>query len=248
MDIKEEEEIQKEFQLERAVLFTDAVFAIILTIMVLELRLPEGIGHETEGHIIKAYEQLILKFLAYTVSFFLVARFWIAHIKLFRFLKDYDIKLLALNLLFLFTVTLFPFAISLITSGINDQLSEFNWGHTIYILIFYSSIFTQSLITRYLLKNREKLCINILKLETNLKWKIQRINIALIPVLMVVVLVFNYYQTIFYYPWATVVVYAWITKRLSRAYYPGSDKGPLIAQLYRKIKTIKIKKRITPAG
>ncbi len=249
MNIKEEEaDIKKEFQLERVILFTDAVFAIILTIMVLELKLPDGLRKASEEHLLIAFKELIFKFFGYGITFFLVSRFWMAHLKLFRFLKDYDTKLLVLNLFFLFSVTLFPFAVSLITGSISPDSLEYNWGYTIYISIFYFVAFTQSLISRHLYLNRDKLCINTTDIEANYKWKIQRINIILIPVLFIVVMVFNYYQLIYIYPLATIFFYTFTIKRLSTRYYPGSDDGPLIAQLFKKIGTIKIKKRVRHAN
>jgi len=249
MNVKEEEaEIKKEFQLERVILFTDAVFAIILTIMVLELKFPEGLKQASEDRLLTAFEDLIFKFFGYSITFFLVARFWMAHLKLFRFLKDYDTKLLILNLFFLFSVTLFPFAVSLISGSIKPSSPAFNWGYTIYILVFYFVSFTQSLISQHLFLNREKLCINTSDIEANYKLKIQRINIVLIPVLFIVVLIFNYYQLTYIYPLATIFFYALIIKKLSAMYYPGNDDGPLIAQLFKKIRTIRIKKRVEPVN
>jgi len=224
MNIKEEEaEIKKEFQLERVILFTDAVFAIILTIMVLELKFPDGLKKASEGRLLDAFEQLIFKFLGYGITFFLVARFWMAHLKLFRFLKDYDTKLLALNLFFLFSVTLFPFAVSLISGSISPGSPAYNWGYTIYILVFYFVAFTQSLISRHLFLNRDKLCINTAHTEANFKWKIQRINVVLIPLMFIVVLIFNYYQLTYIYPLATIFFYTFTIKKLSTMYYPANE-------------------------
>src|SRR5476651_621357 len=214
MNLKEEEaEIKKEFQLERVILFTDAVFAIILTIMVLELKLPDGLRKGSESRLLDAFEELIIRFCGYSITFFLVARFWMAHLKLFRFLKDYDTKLLVLNLFFLFAVTLFPFAVSLITGSISPKSPAYNWGYTIYISVFYFVAFTQSLISRHLFLHRDNLCINTRDIEANYKWKIQRINVVLIPVLFIVVLIFNYYQLPYFYPLATIFFYTFTIKR-----------------------------------
>jgi uncharacterized membrane protein len=242
MDINEEEEIRKEFQLDRMILFTDAVFAIILTIMVLDIKLPEGIRDKGETDLVHAFKSIIPKLLAYAISFFLVARFWMGHLKLFRFLKDYDNKLLILNLVFLFSVTLFPFAVSLISGSVKPQLPEFSWAWTIYILVVYSTVYTQSIITWYLLKYKDKLCINTPRLETSLKGKIQRINLILVPCLFLSVLVFSYFNLPFYYAMYTVLAYGFIIGRLTRKYYPDDNKGLLIMQLFRYLKTNRSKK------
>jgi uncharacterized membrane protein len=48
MNHTDENEIKKEFQLERLIFFIDAVFAIIITIMILDVKLPEALIHPTE--------------------------------------------------------------------------------------------------------------------------------------------------------------------------------------------------------
>jgi uncharacterized membrane protein len=238
MDIKEEEEIKKEFQLERVVLFTDAVFAIILTIMVLELKLPEGIRHHPREEMLDAFGELILKFFAYGMSFFLVARFWITHLTLFRYLKDYDLKLLMLNLGFLFSVTLFPFAVSLISGSISPGKPEYVWGFSIYGIVFYGAVFTQTLIARYLIINKDKLCIQSDQIESHLKWKAEKINLILIPALTILVLIFNFFQLSYRFPVATMVVYGITLGNLRRKLYPNADDdGPLIARLFKSRKT-----------
>jgi uncharacterized membrane protein len=101
MDIKEGDEIKKEFQLERVILFSDAVFAIIITIMVLEIKLPEGLRHAGSEKIREAFIELIPKLGGYITAFFFVTgMFWSKHLKLFSFLKDYTTTLITYNLIF----------------------------------------------------------------------------------------------------------------------------------------------------
>jgi uncharacterized membrane protein len=238
MNIKEEE-IKKEFQLERVILFTDAVFAIILTIMVLDLKLPEGIRTAGDEYTAEAFKELIMKFLAYLISFSLVAKFWIEHLKLFRYLKDYDHKLLVLNLIFLFTVTLFPFAVSLITRKANINIPESNWMLTIYVIVIFSTLFAQSLIARYLLKYREKLCIATTQLEKTFEWKTNRINLFLLPVLTVAVICFSIFRLPYYFPLYTVAAYGAIISRIRKKHYPRENDGPILVKLYRYLKPAK---------
>jgi uncharacterized membrane protein len=239
MDIKEEEEIKKEFQLERVILFTDAVFAIILTIMVLELKLPDTINKLGDKEIHTAFKELILKVFGYLVTFGLVARFWMMHLKLFRYLKDYDKKLLVLNLAFLFTITLFPFAVSLITRKTDPETQPYlyNWTWLIYVAVLFASIFTESLIAWHLLKNRDKLCIKTADLETHFQWKIGRLNLFLIPAFMVILLILTFFNLPYYVPIYVVAAYGVIISRVRKKHYPKDDKGPILAQVYNYIKS-----------
>jgi len=236
MDIKEEEEFKKEFQLERVVLFTDAVFAIILTIMVLEIKLPEGMRHAPEEQVKEALKEVLLKFIAYVVSFGLVARFWVTHLRIFRFLKDYDSNLIKLNLVFLFCVSLFPFAISLISGNISRKLPEYGWGWAVYITIVYSSFLTQAIICRYLMRHRETLCIKNELMETEFKWKIQRVNMVLLPIVIGSTMVFNYYGVPTNYMIIPVAIYGITIGRLSKKWYPKKDDGPLLLRMFKSIK------------
>ena len=61
-----------EFQLERLILFTDAVFAIAITLLVIEIKVPE-LHHRTEQEAIDGLLQLIPKFVGFFISFFIIA-------------------------------------------------------------------------------------------------------------------------------------------------------------------------------
>ncbi|NCD69118.1 TMEM175 family protein [Mucilaginibacter agri] len=102
MNTSDELDLKKEFQLERIILFSDAVFAIIITIMVIELHLPDAIRNKSPQEFLLEFKKVYIQLLGYGLSFFFVALFWTKHVKLFRFLKDYNATLLALNLCFLF--------------------------------------------------------------------------------------------------------------------------------------------------
>jgi uncharacterized membrane protein len=92
------------------VLFTDAVFAIVMTLMAIEIRLPShpagGWTHDTLSH---ALAELGPRFLAYAVSFLVAALLWTGHLRKYRHLRAIDTRLLWLNLLHLLFVGLLPF-------------------------------------------------------------------------------------------------------------------------------------------
>src|SRR5215217_7060989 len=96
-------ELKKEFQLERLILFSDAVFAIAITLLVIEIKVPELHGEEaTEKALLHRVALLIPKFLGFIVSFVLIGIYWAVHHRLFGFVTNYSRKLIVLNLFFLF--------------------------------------------------------------------------------------------------------------------------------------------------
>ncbi|MGZ3776391.1 MAG: TMEM175 family protein [Mucilaginibacter sp.] len=225
MNIHDENEIKKEFQLERIILFTDAVFAIIITIMVLDIKLPEGIRSLKEEDVKDAFKHLVPKFLAYILSFFLIARFWMSHLRMFAYLKDYNTRLIMYNLLFLFCVSLFPFAVSLISGSVSTKLIEYSWGAYTYLSILLSSIFTQTLLARYLVRNKEKLCFAPGIVEEKLKWKVIKLNLYIVPVFVALIITLTILALPAVYALYLFMIYGVIMKRLINKSYPGDDES-----------------------
>lgn len=126
-------ESRKEFQLERLILFTDAVFAIAITLLIIEIKVPELHGVEaTEGALISSLAHLIPKFAGFFISFMLIGMYWTRHHFLFGFVTDYTPRLIWLNMLFLVSIVLMPFSTGL--------FGEYSVPPTIHLkapLVFY---------------------------------------------------------------------------------------------------------------
>ena len=118
------EEIKKEFQLERMILFSDAVFAIVITLMAIEIKIPET-ERLTDQTLAKALVHLLPTLTAYIASFIFIGAIWYQHLKMFSLLKDYDKGLVVRNMLLLFFVGLFPFSASIITRGKGQMIPFF---------------------------------------------------------------------------------------------------------------------------
>jgi uncharacterized membrane protein len=88
--------------------FSDGVLAIILTIMVLELKIPQGSD-------LAALKPLSVTLFSYLLSFVLVATYWVNHHHLFQAVKHVNGKILWLNLHLLFWLSLVPFATAWLT-------------------------------------------------------------------------------------------------------------------------------------
>jgi uncharacterized membrane protein len=125
-------ELKKEFQLERLILFSDAVFAIAITLLVIELKVPEIERAElTEGKLLQALAHMIPKFFGFIISFMFIGIYWTVHHRLFGYVINYTPKLLRLNLLFLFAVALMPFSTAF--------YSEYIMKHVITPVVFYTA-------------------------------------------------------------------------------------------------------------
>ena len=104
-------ELKKEFQLARMILFSDAVFAIAITLLVIEMKIPEiDKTILTEHLLLEKVSELIPKFVGFLISFMIIGLYWTIHHKLFGFVINYTPKLLWLNLLFLLAIALMPFS------------------------------------------------------------------------------------------------------------------------------------------
>jgi len=88
---------------DRLLAFTDGVIAIIITIMVLELKVPQGAG-------IGALAPVVPVFLSYVLSFVYVGIYWNNHHHFFHLVRHVDGLMLWANLHLLFWLSLIPFA------------------------------------------------------------------------------------------------------------------------------------------
>lgn len=94
--------------------FSDGVFAIIVTLLILDLKVPE---FPDEGAVPRSFDlvtPLFPQFVSFTASFFVVAIFWANHHAFFHILERANSKILWLNNLVLFFLSIVPFPTALI--------------------------------------------------------------------------------------------------------------------------------------
>lgn len=101
--------------LERLVFFSDAVFAIAITLLSLEIRLPVIEGQQSNAELFQSILAIWPKYIAYIISFLVIGLFWASHHRKFRLIQGYDNNLIFLNLLLLMTIAFIPFPTSLIS-------------------------------------------------------------------------------------------------------------------------------------
>lgn len=128
---------QNTLSFERVVFFSDAVFAIVITLLVLEIKVPH-IKEINDEAIIHSLIELIPKFIGFIFSFFIIGIMWIEHHRIFRYIQDFNIGLLFRNMVFLLCISFIPFPTAL--------LSEYFWSKTAFIL--YALIFALAGLTK----------------------------------------------------------------------------------------------------
>ncbi len=109
-------ETREHGRLERLMFFSDAIFAIAITLLVIEIRVPHLTGRITETDLANALLELIPQYIGFVVSFFVIGRFWIGHHRTFGWLARADDALIWRNLLFLMTIAFMPFPTAVLSS------------------------------------------------------------------------------------------------------------------------------------
>ncbi len=114
---------------------TDGVFAIAMTLLVLNLNLPlmpkEQLSQLKLHHLLMEQTD---KFINYILSFVLLAVFWIRHHQQFHYIKKTDWRHLWINILILIFIALVPFSTSLADHYPMDWMSEFFFSSNMFIL------------------------------------------------------------------------------------------------------------------
>jgi uncharacterized membrane protein len=107
---------------------TDGVFAIVMTILVLELGVPivtgETLHTELTGHLLAMWPE----FLSYFVTFLMLGFMWSAHYYQFSNIRRSDSGLVWLNIIFLMFMSLLPFSTSLLGQHIYERVPVFIYG------------------------------------------------------------------------------------------------------------------------
>lgn len=146
--------------------FTDAVIAIIMTILVLELARPDSDTWESLAKILPHLG-------VYFISFIMLAVYWVNHHHLLQSINKINGKVLWINMFFLFVLSLMPFVSNWVSHYLNSFVPEL-----CYVILLTLANLTYYLLTRELLninkskvlgtstiiKNRISLLLNLLSI------------------------------------------------------------------------------------
>ncbi|MFH1150186.1 MAG: TMEM175 family protein [Actinomycetota bacterium] len=118
------------FTVERVNAFSDGVFAIAITLLVLSIAVPAFRGSVTESKLAHGLAELWPHFFAYILSFLIIAMFWLSHHLLFTAIQRVDKPVLWLNIFYLLLICFIPYPTNLLAL----------FGETTVSTVLYASV------------------------------------------------------------------------------------------------------------
>ena len=184
---KKREEHDIEFS--RIVAFSDGVFSIAITLLVLELQLPDTLkGSSAVWHSIWGQHE---KFLAYGISFAVIARFWLVHHAFFSEVKAFNTRLIGLNMFYLAFIVLIPFS--------SQVLGEYGGTFTA-VVVYSANLAAVILVGQWMRWDARRADLTTTDAETAREDFLTSIFIAVVFLLSIVVALFN----------ASIAPYIWL--------------------------------------
>jgi uncharacterized membrane protein len=114
---------------------SDGIFAIVMTILVFEIRLPDLLGPQTNASILLALRALLPVLLTYILSFALLFTYWRAHhFFVTVYARNVDLKLTNINAVFFMLISLIPFSASLLGRYYEHQVAVAIFGAHIILI------------------------------------------------------------------------------------------------------------------
>ena len=138
-------------RLTRIEAFSDGVFAIIVTLLVLELRVPALKDHASAAELGRQLIELAPKFLSWLISFIIVCKFWLNHHHVLSLARNADYALVWLNSIFLMGQSFIPFPTAVMGEYAGNPLAVSLFG-CVFALNTLMFLALQAYIVRVLIK------------------------------------------------------------------------------------------------
>lgn len=127
--------MQTKIKLEHVISFSDAIFAFSITFMAITIQIPSLPENLTQTQVIESLVgELGLRFAIYVISFFVIGLYWISYHQIFNHIVGSHAIIVWLNLVFLFFITIIPFAVDL----------QVDYGFYQIIFIVYALVLTMA--------------------------------------------------------------------------------------------------------
>lgn len=137
MTIAEGDEHDHDVDTGRVLALSDGVFAIAATLLVLDVRLPDGLVHDEFLH---ALHDIVPALRGYLISYVVIGMLWLGHHRQFRVLETVSRRIATLNLLLLGLVALLPFPSSLIARYEEEPLAVTLYSLTVAAIFLIQTV------------------------------------------------------------------------------------------------------------
>ena len=107
----------------RVLAFSDGLFAIAMTLLVVGIEVPDIPDTESVGELWDAVNDLDASFISFFISFFVIGRYWVAHHQFFSMLSRLDQGLIWLNIVYLCFIAFLPFPSGLLGNFFENPLA-----------------------------------------------------------------------------------------------------------------------------
>jgi uncharacterized membrane protein len=114
-------ENSRDLGLERLIFFSDAVFAIAVTLLALDIKLAPIAPQSVQQELTPGILHLLSRLLIYAFSFLVVGSLWYGHHRMFQFIRRYDGRTIVLNLFFLMFVAAVPIPTRILGEYFNER-------------------------------------------------------------------------------------------------------------------------------
>jgi uncharacterized membrane protein len=122
----------RQIRLEHLISFSDAIFAFSITFMAVTIQIPDLPENLNQSQVINRLGELVTYFEIYVLSFFVIGAYWISYHQISNYLIKNHSGMLWLTLVFLFFITLIPFAVDL----------QVQYGFYFFIFAIYALVLT----------------------------------------------------------------------------------------------------------
>ena len=123
---------------DRVITLTDAVLAIVMTLLVLEIVVPQLSQSEVATELPKRLRELLPDVWSYAISFIILGFFWIAHDDQFHYIMRANRTFLWITIFYLMFIAFIPFSTALIGEYVDQPISEVIYGINISVVLFWT--------------------------------------------------------------------------------------------------------------
>lgn len=185
------------FPHDRIVFFSDAVFAIAITLLVIEIKVPSHEQVHSQG-LGRALAVLTPLFIGYFMSFVVIALFWKSHLQLCQYIKSFDSRLIWINIWHLFFVGLTPFSTALYFENLTDNIAfYFYWSNlgAIGLMSYFMHAYTI----------KKEGLVNILGLHAT---RMMKFKALIVPIVFLISIPLTIFLPMAVSRWAFVLIFA----------------------------------------